>query len=674
MTILRPWRLAALVLLAGWSVGCSGTDSSGSGGGSPGAEAAPEAETPEAPSPSGKSRFLAMRRSALEGKLPDDRPRTGQPDTPDTTGQPRPAEDAAAPAPPGPPRAGAEEAKEVGPSAAAPQPEAAPAVEPPGEPAPTEGPAPGDASGEEPPKMVDLLKVIDPARHGLRGQWTSEGSDLISPKESLATLFIPYDVPREYRLTVAAERISGSAGLNLGLVVGGRQTMVVLEGYGKKWNGLSLVDGVGADRNETRRQGIVFREGEPCTIVCSVRRLGVRVTCDGETIIDWTGDPERLSLDKRYWPNVPQNRLAVGTWAGVVLRISKLEIEPLGGRSTPASVVRGPGASGRSRRRAGPLRPPVPDAEARAEAEKLFEEVYGEQREAAKTAEERLALARKLLGEAAKIRNEPAGYFVLLRNAQQVAAEAADAQTALEAADRMTRAFEIDPMETKVQCLSAVAEAAKLATQRRPLAKEAFSLVDAAVEEENLEAAIRLGDIARKAAQGAREYKLVKEITARMEEIEEAKGATALYEKAVARLEEEPTNAAANLAAGRHVCFVQGDWERGIPMLALGSDAELKALAVKELEAPASIDAQVALGDGWWDLAETREDREKASLLLRAGYWYGQVRVRPITGLVKSKVEQRMAEIAKLGEPLPKPGVPSSPARTPPFSTGPQAR
>ena len=109
-------------------------------------------------------------------------------------------------------------------------------------------------------------------------------------------------------------------------------------------------------------------------------------------------------------------------------------------------------------------------------------------------------------------------------------------------------------------------------------------------------------------------------------------------------------------------------------MLALGSDAALKALAVKELEGPASADALVALGDGWWDLAETREDRERVSLLLRAGYWYGQARVRPITGLVKSKVEQRTSEIAKLGPPVSTPGLPSSPTQTPPFSTVPQAR
>ena len=640
----RAWMPAALVLLAGWSLGCSGTDSTGTGGSPSGAGAASEAEASGVPSPSGKNRFFALRREALDGKLPDDRPGGGGPDAPETTDAPPPSEKPAE-----------QGAKETASSTAVPPPQARPAVEPspgpPPESAPAEETPSADAPDDESSKTVDLLKRIDPARNALRGQWKLEGIELVSPKESMATLFIPYDVPPEYRLTVQAERTSGSGGLNLCLVVSGRQTMLVLQGRGKNWNGLSLVDRVSVDRNETRRQGIVFRKGETCTIVCIVRRSKVKVTCDGETVVDWTGDPERLSLDKRFWSGVPGNRLAVTTWAGAVFRISKLEIAPPEGRSPPRRVAGGAGGSGRSGRRAGPLRPPVPDADALAKAERLFQEVYGQRREAAQTAEERLALARELLDEAAKIGNEPAGNFVLLQNARQVAAQAADARVALDAADRLIQAFEVDPMETKVECLSAVAESAKLSAQRRPLARAAFSLVDAAVEEGNFEAAIQLGQIASKAAQGAREYKLVKEITARVEEIEEARQADDLYDKAVARLEEDPTNAAANLAAGRHLCFVTGDWEQGVPMLALGSDPALKALAVEELENPTSIDAQIALADAWWELAETREEPDKTPLLVRAGHWYERVRARPITGLVKAKVEQRIAEIAKLGEP-----------------------
>ena len=55
------------------------------------------------------------------------------------------------------------------------------------------------------------------------------------------------------------------------------------------------------------------------------------------------------------------------------------------------------------------------------------------------------------------------------------------------------------------------------------------------------------------------------------------------YRDALVVLENDPTNPAANLAAGRHLCLVQGDWDRGLPMLALGSDAELKAAATKDL-------------------------------------------------------------------------------------------
>ena len=44
-------------------------------------------------------------------------------------------------------------------------------------------------------------------------------------------------------------------------------------------------------------------------------------------------------------------------------------------------------------------------------------------------------------------------------------------------------------------------------------------------------------------------------------------------------LEKQPGDPTANLAAGRYYCFVKGDWEMGIPMLALGSETALKELA-----------------------------------------------------------------------------------------------
>jgi len=73
-------------------------------------------------------------------------------------------------------------------------------------------------------------------------------------------------------------------------------------------------------------------------------------------------------------------------------------------------------------------------------------------------------------------------------------------------------------------------------------------------------------------------------------------------------LDKNPTEPAANLAAGRYECFVTGNWARGVPMLALGSDPKLRDVAIMDLRgatgAP-SAEEQAAVGDAWGDLAES---------------------------------------------------------------------
>lgn len=294
---------------------------------------------------------------------------------------------------------------------------------------------------------------------------------------------------------------------------------------------------------------------------------------------------------------------------------------------------------------------PVPDDAAQAKARELVREVYGKEYEAAKTPSERLALARRLLDAAAGVKGDPANHFVLLRTAKDVAVLAGDAETALEAVGQLVQTFEVDSIQMKVDCLGAVAKAAKSSSQHAALAEQASSLIDAAVAAEDFEAAGKLGGIARDSARRARNYTLVKEIVARLKVIDEAKAGYAEYEKAVARLEESPTDPDANLSAGRYLCLVKGDWEKGIPMLALGSDEALKAVARKDLKGASSAAEQVTLGDGWWELAQTREDGQK-EMLLRAGSWYDEAKAGSLSGLALTKVQKRLEEIERFGRPI----------------------
>ena len=68
--------------------------------------------------------------------------------------------------------------------------------------------------------------------------------------------------------------------------------------------------------------------------------------------------------------------------------------------------------------------------------------------------------------------------------------------------------------------------------------------------------------------------------------------------KALAALDRNPTHPAANQMVGKYRCFNKGNWITGLPMLALGSDPELKALAIVDLKGALSSTERSGHRDG----------------------------------------------------------------------------
>ena len=264
---------------------------------------------------------------------------------------------------------------------------------------------------------------------------------------------------------------------------------------------------------------------------------------------------------------------------------------------------------------------PVPDADAQAEPRQLVRDIYGDKYRRSETPGAKTALAREMLEAAARDKDGSASQFVLLKTAREVAAEAGDAATVLEAVDRTARTYDVNDLKMKAEALQVAARNARLPGQRKAIAKEAYALVSAASDRDDYETAGELAELAVAEARKAREHALAGKIAASMKEVQERQRAFAEYEQALAVLEKDPAEPAANLAAGRYLCLVKQDWDRGIAMLALGSDPQLKALAAGDLKPAASADEQVARGDGWWELAQTADGRDRQSLMLRAGYW-----------------------------------------------------
>ena len=67
-----------------------------------------------------------------------------------------------------------------------------------------------------------------------------------------------------------------------------------------------------------------------------------------------------------------------------------------------------------------------------------------------------------------------------------------------------------------------------------------------------------------------RSKELVQQARKAKQDVDQLASSAAELKRAQATLADKPDDPSANLMVGRQVCFVQGDWSRGLPMLAPG--------------------------------------------------------------------------------------------------------
>lgn len=181
-----------------------------------------------------------------------------------------------------------------------------------------------------PPSVVDLLKLIDPARDSVIGTWKFDGPTLVSPNAKFGRVQILYAPPDEYSVTLVAERIEGTDSIVLGLVSGGHPFMVAIDAFEHDpSSGVELIDGKSFADNETVVPGRLLENGKRATLVVHVRRQRIGVTVNGKKIVDWEGDADRLSLHPKW-----KMRRADALWIGAftsVWRIHALTLTPVMG-------------------------------------------------------------------------------------------------------------------------------------------------------------------------------------------------------------------------------------------------------------------------------------------------------------------------------------------------------
>lgn len=311
---------------------------------------------------------------------------------------------------------------------------------------------------------------------------------------------------------------------------------------------------------------------------------------------------------------------------------------------------------------------PVPDAAAVEAGRNVARELFGDRFRQAANVEGKLALVMEMIAVAARLEDGSPDQYAMLTIARDIAAGAGEVPAAIKATEQLAERFDVPVAKLKADLLITAARRAGASSQHKAVAEFAMSIAMELAAAGDFGSAIELCEAGRAAADKAKLEIRGKELAARAVVFRERQQAIHIYQEALTVLADTPTDPAANLAAGRYLCFVQADWERGIPMLDRGSDAELKAVASLDLRGATSGDDQVAVGDAWWHLAESRHGREQDMLRNRAGFWYQQAEPNLPAGLAKVKVEHRLGMLSKAKVEVETP-PPSAPSTLDPFAS-----
>ncbi len=180
--------------------------------------------------------------------------------------------------------------------------------------------------------IVDLLKMIDPKRDAVSGDWAGSRGVLVSPDSNQARLKIPYVPGTEYDLKVFASRKTGNDALIIGLTRDGHQCDLVLDGWGGSTSGIDTIDGKKGYENGTTYKNKVFNDDAQKAIVCSVRDNNLTISVGGKSIITWKpADYTKMSPYVR----LPESDVLFLGSNSTSYQIHKIEYVPVSGKHGP---------------------------------------------------------------------------------------------------------------------------------------------------------------------------------------------------------------------------------------------------------------------------------------------------------------------------------------------------
>jgi len=298
----------------------------------------------------------------------------------------------------------------------------------------------------------------------------------------------------------------------------------------------------------------------------------------------------------------------------------------------PASQ-KGPGADAR--------RSPIPGAADTQKAVAAVQDIFRAEYTSASTPANRKALAQHLAAQAGQTTNL-SDKWALFTEAARLAVEAGDGAGVFAIIDATAMIYDVDRQQAKVEAIG------KLVPKVDPKAAEDLVLETVRMSQElvsrgDLAEAKKLSLMAAALVKKTGNRQLVAEVNKLANGIREAQKTAKDRDVLLERLAGMPDDPKLALEAGSFFCFREGDWPRGLPYLAKGSDTKLAALAKDDLLAAGNAAAGVPVGDAWWAWADAQKGDVRSAGRQRAVLFYERA-MPQAQGLERVRLEKRIKE------------------------------
>lgn len=321
-------------------------------------------------------------------------------------------------------------------------------------------------------------------------------------------------------------------------------------------------------------------------------------------------------------------------------------LPPLDNNPLTPSANSGTGGSSKTQvtvKPATPAKLPIPAEAARKAAEKQIRDIMGSDLSKARTPEDKTKIATQML-QTADGTSDPAGKYALLRDAEGLAADAGDVDTAIAANNAVVSAFQPDATNGAIDPLQKFTRLSLEADAEAKLCDLALTGLHEAISANRFDVARQFGKLALTFAHKTSDHDLAERAASALGSISTCEGEYARVAPMEATLQKSPNDPSANAAIGRYECFVKGNWDVGLPMLIKGSNETLKKAAVDELKPPATAMEESAVADAWWGMADGLPPAIQTNVRAHAVTLYARAE-EGLSGLAKLKAEQRIAQL-----------------------------